>query len=110
MTTQTSTTSTSTSNAERIRAAIDAVAKRIRIQDFDVVGIQGTTYANTGIVTVSLHVDTFAEIGKVAAYLQLKGVRSTVGGITIVGPSPVTGLAGAKVEVFGPSTEGSVTR
>ena len=98
-------TSTDTSNAERIGKAVAEVAKRIRIQDFDVVGIQGTTYAGADRVTISVHVDTWRDLNKAAAYFQLRDTKELAGGTLLFKAAPVVGLGGALVEVFGPTED-----
>jgi hypothetical protein len=98
-------TITAASNAERIGKAVAEVAKRIRIQEFDVVGMRGTTYGDAEKVTVSVHVDTRCDLNRAASYFQLRESKDIAGGVTVFTASPVVGLGGALVEVFGPTAD-----
>jgi len=98
-----STVATTVSKAERIGKAVAEVAKRVRIQDFDVVGISGQMYGSAvDGVRVSIQLDTRRDLHRAAAYFRLHEFKDLAGDTTMYAAQPVPGLFGATVEVYGP--------
>ena len=100
-----STVATTVSKAERIGKAVAEVAKRVRIQDFDVVSISGQMYSGADDVRISIQLDTRRDLHRAATYFRLYESKELAGDTTLYAAQPVPGLFGATVEVYGPGPE-----
>jgi len=91
---------TETNHVEALAAAIASVAKRLRIQDFDVIGIEAHWSRTRRMPVVQVHVAERTHA--LAVYFNLRDL-TTNGDCAMYQAEQIVGHPGILVGVFGPA-------